>query len=72
MATHTGVGTSKCPWCPKVFNANSSMHLHRKKVHPKEWEEVRLKRYSGKMPPNSKPQPASDTSIQNIPMQFDL
>lgn len=69
MATHTGLGTSKCPYCPKEFNANSSMHLHRKKVHPKEWEEARLKKYSGKNPPKTT-NPQTNIDIQNFAQEL--
>lgn len=40
MATHTGIALYTCPWCPKTFNANSSMHAHRKRQHPVEWEQA--------------------------------
>lgn len=70
MATHTGVGLPTCPYCSKTFNSNSTMHQHRKKVHPKEWEEARIKKYSGKLPPNSKKLASSET--HDIPLQFCL
>ncbi|XP_065368122.1 transcription factor grauzone-like [Calliphora vicina] len=47
MASHTGTPLYTCPWCPKTFNSNGNMHAHRKKVHPKEWEESKLQKYSG-------------------------
>lgn len=46
MATHTGTALYKCAWCPKTFNSNANMHAHRKKIHPKEWEEDHRKKYS--------------------------
>ncbi|KAI8128869.1 Transcription factor grauzone [Lucilia cuprina] len=51
MATHTGTTLYTCPWCPKTFNSNGNMHAHRKKIHPKEWEETKLLKYSGNIPP---------------------
>ncbi|KAM7344983.1 uncharacterized protein ACRADG_011483 [Cochliomyia hominivorax] len=51
MATHTGTTLYTCPWCPKTFNSNGNMHAHRKKIHPKEWEESKLQKYSGRRPP---------------------
>ncbi|XP_065367259.1 transcription factor grauzone-like [Calliphora vicina] len=50
MASHTGSTLYTCPWCPKMFNSNGNMHAHRKKVHPKEWEEAKLQKYSGNLP----------------------
>ena len=50
MALHTGTALYTCPWCPKTFNSNSNMHSHRKKMHPYEWEEEKLKKYSGILP----------------------
>ncbi|XP_065367719.1 transcription factor grauzone-like isoform X2 [Calliphora vicina] len=44
MTTHTGEVLYNCPHCPKTFNSNANMHSHRKKVHPKEFEETRKQR----------------------------
>lgn len=41
MTTHTGEVLYRCPHCPKTFNSNANMHSHRKKVHPREFEETR-------------------------------
>ena len=50
MATHTGTALYTCAWCPKTFNSNANMHAHRKKMHPKEWEEDHQKKYSNIIP----------------------
>ncbi|KAI8128860.1 hypothetical protein FF38_14087 [Lucilia cuprina] len=50
MASHTGTTLYTCSWCPKTFNSNGNMHAHRKKMHPKEWEEAKLQKYSGNLP----------------------
>ncbi|KAI8128864.1 Transcription factor grauzone [Lucilia cuprina] len=50
MASHTGTPLYTCSWCPKTFYSNGNMHAHRKRVHPKEWEEAKLQKYSGKLP----------------------
>ncbi|XP_017040935.1 transcription factor grauzone [Drosophila ficusphila] len=44
MATHTGEVLYKCPHCPKTFNSNANQHTHRRKCHPKEFEEARKAR----------------------------
>ncbi|XP_017078554.2 transcription factor grauzone [Drosophila eugracilis] len=44
MTTHTGEVLYTCPHCPQTFNSNANMHAHRKKVHRKEWEEIRNQR----------------------------
>ncbi|XP_037824146.1 LOW QUALITY PROTEIN: transcription factor grauzone-like [Lucilia sericata] len=55
MATHTGTPLYTCPWCPKTFISNGNMHNHRKKSHPKEWEEAQRQKYGGIFPSNHKP-----------------
>ncbi|XP_075158937.1 uncharacterized protein LOC142232105 [Haematobia irritans] len=44
MASHTGEDLYTCPHCPKTFKVSSNMHHHRKKAHPVEWAEGRLKK----------------------------
>ncbi|XP_067641382.1 transcription factor grauzone-like [Eurosta solidaginis] len=44
MTTHTGEDLYQCPHCPRTFKVNANMHHHRKRKHPKEWEENRRKR----------------------------
>uniref|UniRef100_A0A1Q3F543 C2H2-type domain-containing protein n=1 Tax=Culex tarsalis TaxID=7177 RepID=A0A1Q3F543_CULTA len=41
MATHTGEVLYHCPFCVKTFNSSANMHAHKKKHHPKQWEESR-------------------------------
>lgn len=44
IATHTGQDLYQCPHCPQTFKVSANMHHHRKKMHPKEWEEGRKNR----------------------------
>ncbi|KAM8714186.1 hypothetical protein ACLKA7_014341 [Drosophila subpalustris] len=53
MATHTGEVLYKCPHCPKTFNSNANQHSHRKKCHPKEFEEARKARLQNRMAPTA-------------------
>ncbi|XP_055388160.1 transcription factor grauzone-like [Condylostylus longicornis] len=41
LAVHTGQPLYICPHCPKTFTHSSNMHHHRKRIHPKEFEEAR-------------------------------
>ncbi|XP_061402524.1 transcription factor grauzone-like [Musca vetustissima] len=74
MAAHSGTALYTCPHCPKTFNSNSNMHHHRKKIHPKEWEETCRARYSGNLPPNYKGPETTTDEIENQTMsyQFDV
>lgn len=47
LSTHTGEALYNCPHCTKTFISNANLHKHRKVVHRQEWEETRLKRFSG-------------------------
>ncbi|KAH8371987.1 hypothetical protein KR093_009585 [Drosophila rubida] len=53
MATHTGEVLYRCPHCPKTFNSNANQHSHRKKCHPKEFEEARRARLQKRMAPSA-------------------
>lgn len=53
MASHTGETLYTCTWCPKTFNSDGNMYNHRKKCHPKEWEEARRKKYSNDFIPKN-------------------
>uniref|UniRef100_A0A1I8PBE5 C2H2-type domain-containing protein n=1 Tax=Stomoxys calcitrans TaxID=35570 RepID=A0A1I8PBE5_STOCA len=44
IATHTGVDLYQCPHCPQTFKVSANMHHHRKRAHPREWEEARKNR----------------------------
>lgn len=45
MGIHTGESVYKCNFCPKTFNSTGNRSTHRKKCHPKEWEEWNSKLY---------------------------
>lgn len=44
MASHTGERLYACEFCQKTCNSSATMHAHRKKMHPVEWEEERLRK----------------------------
>ncbi|XP_068146515.1 transcription factor grauzone [Drosophila tropicalis] len=69
MTMHTGEVLYQCPHCPKTFNSNANKHSHRKKCHPKEFEEARKARSEKRMSStatNNTPSATSSTSIITI------
>lgn len=58
MTTHTGEVLYRCPHCPKTFNSNANMHAHRKKIHPREFEQTRkLRKQNAHLNLNQQPIP---------------
>ncbi|XP_001659341.2 transcription factor grauzone [Aedes aegypti] len=57
MASHTGVTLYSCDFCDRTFNSNANRAAHRKKMHPQQWLEDKLKkklaRYGGTLPPEA-------------------
>ncbi|EDW31805.1 GL10766 [Drosophila persimilis] len=72
MAMHTGEVLYKCPHCPKTFNSNANKHTHRKKAHPKEFEEARKARTESRMATAvDGPGPDPETQIITISTEGD-
>lgn len=44
IASHTGDRLYSCKYCSKTCNSSATMHAHRKKTHPVEWEKERAKK----------------------------
>ncbi|XP_053682285.1 transcription factor grauzone-like [Sabethes cyaneus] len=44
MASHTGEVLYTCDFCGKTFNSNANWSAHRKKAHPKEWLEDKMRK----------------------------
>lgn len=47
MTIHTGDVLYTCEFCPKPFNSKANLMKHRRSVHPKEYEEYKLKKFYG-------------------------
>ncbi|XP_075168200.1 transcription factor grauzone-like isoform X2 [Haematobia irritans] len=62
MANHTDIILYKCSHCPKTSNSRSTMHMHRKKFHPIEFENERRAKYSGNSPPEYRRPNMTNTS----------
>ncbi|XP_058448248.1 uncharacterized protein LOC131428359 [Malaya genurostris] len=41
MASHTGDALYSCSFCDRTFNSSANMFSHRKKMHPREWLQLR-------------------------------
>ncbi|XP_055626271.1 zinc finger protein 62-like [Toxorhynchites rutilus septentrionalis] len=44
MASHTGEVLYQCDFCEKTFNSHANRASHRKKMHPKEWFEDKMRK----------------------------
>ncbi|XP_058444476.1 transcription factor grauzone-like [Malaya genurostris] len=44
MTSHTGEVLYRCDFCAKTFNSKANRAAHRKKMHPKEWLEEKLRK----------------------------
>ncbi|XP_065085034.1 transcription factor grauzone-like isoform X1 [Ochlerotatus camptorhynchus] len=44
MASHTGEVLYSCDFCERTFNSNANRAAHRKKMHPQQWLEDKLKK----------------------------
>ncbi|XP_073812606.1 zinc finger autosomal protein-like [Musca autumnalis] len=67
MAIHTGDDLYTCQFCPKTFKSHANLSTHRRKTHPKEWEEYCRAKYSGNLPPQFK---VAETSVNIEEKQF--
>lgn len=44
MASHTGEVLYSCDFCDRTFNSHANRASHRKRMHPKEWLEDKLRK----------------------------
>ncbi|XP_062533801.1 transcription factor grauzone-like, partial [Armigeres subalbatus] len=44
MASHTGEVLYQCDFCDRTFNSHANRASHRKKMHPKEWYEDKIRK----------------------------
>ncbi|CAD7013760.1 unnamed protein product [Ceratitis capitata] len=75
MTMHTGEVLYNCPHCPKTFNSNANMHSHRKKVHPKEFEETRKKRRENAAKPDApaaEKEQTSEAPTAKVPSRLEV
>ncbi|XP_062533931.1 transcription factor grauzone-like isoform X2 [Armigeres subalbatus] len=49
MASHTGVTLYSCDFCDRTFNSNANKASHRKKMHPQQWLEDKLRKKAAKL-----------------------
>ncbi|KXJ73865.1 transcription factor grauzone-like isoform X2 [Aedes albopictus] len=49
MASHTGDVLYSCDFCDRTFNSNANRASHRKKAHPQQWLEDKLKKEAAKL-----------------------
>ncbi|XP_062538414.1 transcription factor grauzone-like [Armigeres subalbatus] len=49
MASHTGVSLYSCDFCDRTFNSNANKASHRKKMHPQQWLEDKLRKKAAKL-----------------------
>ena len=38
MKQHTGERPYSCPWCPRTFTSASNFRIHKRRMHPVEFE----------------------------------
>nr|XP_019533154.2 PR domain zinc finger protein 5-like [Aedes albopictus] len=49
MASHTGDVLYSCDFCDRTFNSNANKASHRKKMHPQQWLEDKIKKKAAKL-----------------------
>ena len=48
MASHTGDVLYSCDFCDRTFNSSANRASHRKKMHPQQWLEDKLKKQAAR------------------------